>query len=30
MQKININVFVTGAGKGIGEETVFSLLENGA
>jgi len=30
MQKINKNVLVTGAGKGIGEETVFSLLENGA
>ena len=30
MQKMNKNVLVTGAGKGIGEETVFSLLENGA
>jgi len=29
MQKINKNVLVTGAGKGIGEETVFSLLKKG-
>ena len=27
---MNKNILVTGAGKGIGEETVFSLLENGA
>ena len=27
---MNKNIFVTGAGKGIGKETVFSLLKNGA